>query len=155
MILITSIGEFLLHYCRICFYLFHFKKKKKKILHDCFFFCYLMLPYIYSRIACPVGLNCDQIEEGEQYSEYSVERNPRAYMSMRDYRNQPRQSQQPVKRNPNEYRSMRDYRNPPWVSAPSYMVCHAPNPGPTQLADPNRVRDARPDTGTLPDFFFF
>ena len=25
---------------------------------------------------------------GEQYSEYPVERNPRAYMSMRDYRNQ-------------------------------------------------------------------
>ena len=35
-----------------------------------------------------VGLNCDQMEEGEQYSEYSVESNPRAYMSMRDYRNQ-------------------------------------------------------------------
>ena len=28
------------------------------------------------------------MEEGEQYSEYPVERNPRAYMSMRDYRNQ-------------------------------------------------------------------
>ena len=26
--------------------------------------------------------------EGEQYSQYPVERNPRAYMSMRDYRNQ-------------------------------------------------------------------
>ena len=38
------------------------------------------------------------MEEGEQYSEYSVERNPRPYMSMRGY------------------------RNPPWVSAPSYMV---------------------------------
>ena len=36
--------------------------------------------------------------EGEQYSQYPVEKNPRAYMSMRDY------------------------RNPPWVSAPSYMV---------------------------------
>ena len=38
------------------------------------------------------------MEEGEQYSEHSVERNPRANMSMRDY------------------------KNPPWVSAPSYMV---------------------------------
>ena len=28
------------------------------------------------------------MEEGEQYSEYSVQSNPRAYMSMRDYRNQ-------------------------------------------------------------------
>ena len=40
----------------------------------------------YCRIACPVGLNCDQMEEGEQYSEYLMERNPIAYMSMRDYR---------------------------------------------------------------------
>ena len=47
-----------------------------------------MLPYFYCRIAYSVGLNCDQMEEGEQYSEYPVERNPRAYMSMRDYRNQ-------------------------------------------------------------------
>ena len=36
--------------------------------------------------------------EGEQYSQYTKERNPRTYMSMRDY------------------------RNPPWVSVPSYMV---------------------------------
>ena len=36
--------------------------------------------------------------EGEQYSQYPMERNPKTYMSMRDY------------------------RNPPWVSAPSYMV---------------------------------
>ena len=46
----------------------------------------------------PMGLNCNQMEEGEQYSEHSVERNPRANMSMRDN------------------------KNPPWVSAPSYMV---------------------------------
>ena len=46
--------------------------------------------------------------EGEQYSQCTVERNPRAYMSMRDY------------------------RNPPWVSAPSYMVPlqYAPPPHP-------------------------
>ena len=46
--------------------------------------------------------------EGEQYSQYPVERNPRANMSMRDYRNSPR------------------------VSAPSYMVPpqYAPPPHP-------------------------
>ena len=32
--------------------------------------------------------------------------------------------------------------------------CHAPIPSPTQLADPNRVRVARPDTGTLYQIFF-
>ena len=79
------------------------------------------MPYLYSRIAFPVGLNCDQMEEGEQYSEYSVERNPRAYMSMRDYRNLPWQNQQPLGRNLNPYRSMRDYRNQ-WMSAPFYSV---------------------------------
>ena len=79
------------------------------------------MPYLYCRIACPVGLNCDQMEEGEQYNEYSVERNPRAYMSMRDYRNLPWQNQQPLGRNPNPNRSMRDYRDQ-WMSAPVYSV---------------------------------
>ena len=79
------------------------------------------MPYLYSRIACPVGLNYDQMEEGEQYSEYSVERNPRAYMSMRDYRNLPWQNQQPLGRNPNPSRSMRGYRDQ-WMSAPFYSV---------------------------------
>ena len=51
-----------------------------------------------------------------------MERNPSAYMSMRDYRNLPWQNQQPVERNPNPSRSMRDYRNPPWMSAPFYSV---------------------------------
>ena len=53
-----------------------------------------------SPIEPELSLGCDQMEhlDGEQYSQYPVERNPRAYMSMRDY------------------------RNPPWVSAPSYMV---------------------------------
>ena len=45
-----------------------------------------------------MNLNTDQIEEGEQYGQYPVERNPTAY------------------------RSMRDYRNPPWMSVPSCMV---------------------------------
>ena len=97
-----------------CFYIllsfsFSFIKKKKKFLQD-FFWCYLVLPYFYCRIECSVGLNCDQMEEGEQYSEYLVESNPRAYMTMRDYRNLAWQNQQPAERNPNEYRSMRDYR---------------------------------------------
>ena len=32
--------------------------------------------------------------------------------------------------------------------------CHAPNPGPTRLANPNRFRGVKPYTGT-PYFFFF
>ena len=76
-----------------------------------------MLPFFYCKIECSVGLNCDQMEEGEQYSEYSVESTPRAYMTMRDYRNLPWQGQQPMEKNPNEYRFMRDYRNQ-WMSSP-------------------------------------
>ena len=57
----------------------------------------------------------------EQYNEYPVESNPRAYMTMRDYRNLPWQWQQPVERNPNPYRSMREYRDQ-WMSAPVYNV---------------------------------
>ena len=59
--------------------------------------------------------------EGEQYSQYTMEGNPRAYMTMRDYRNLPWQWQQPVERNPNPYRSMREYRDQ-WMSAPVYNV---------------------------------
>ena len=40
-----------------------------------------------------LNLNTDQMEEGEQYTEY------------------------PVERNPNPSKSMRDYRNPPWMGA--------------------------------------
>ena len=69
-----------------------------------------------------LNLNTNQMEEGEQYSEYSMERNHGAYMFMRDYRQLPGQNQQPVERNPNPSMSMRDYRNPPWMSAPSYMI---------------------------------
>ena len=50
-----------------------------------------MLLVIFSAgIHFPMGLNYNQMEHlrGEQYNEYSVENNPRAYMSMRDYRNQ-------------------------------------------------------------------
>ena len=59
--------------------------------------------------------------EGEQYNEYSVERNPRAYMSMRDYRSLPWQNQQPLGRNPNLNMSIRYYRDQ-WMSAPVYSV---------------------------------
>ena len=68
-----------------------------------------------------MGLNCDQMEMGEQYSEYLMEGNPSAYVTMRDYRNLPWQWQQPVERNPNPYRSMREYRDQ-WMSAPVYNV---------------------------------
>ena len=53
--------------------------------------------------------------------QYSQESNPRAYMTMRGYRNLAWKNQQPWERNPNPPRSMRDY----WdqgMSAPSYMV---------------------------------
>ena len=55
-----------------------------------------MLPHFY-RIEYSVGLNCDQMEEGEQYSQDPMEGNSRGYMSMRDYIDQ-------------------------WMIAPSYMV---------------------------------
>ena len=69
-----------------------------------------------------LNLNTGQMEEGEQYSEYSMERNHDACISMRDYRNLPWQNQQPVERNPNPSRSMRDYKSPPWMSAPFCSV---------------------------------
>ena len=59
--------------------------------------------------------------EGEQYSQYTVEGNPRAYMTMRDYRNLAWKNQQPLGRNPNPNRSMRDYRDQ-WMSTPVYSV---------------------------------
>ena len=55
--------------------------------------------------------------------QYGQEGNPRAYMTMRDYRNITNQwgNQQPVGRNPNPPRSMREYRDQ-WMSAPVYHV---------------------------------
>ena len=42
-----------------------------------------------------------------------------------------------------------------WVILLKYG-CHAPNPGPTRLADPNRFPGREtPDWDSLPDFFFF
>ena len=55
--------------------------------------------------------------------QYSQEGNPRANMTMRDYRNLPYQwgIQQSVGRNPNPPRSMREYRDQ-WISGPVYSV---------------------------------
>ena len=55
--------------------------------------------------------------------QYGQEGNPRAYMTMRDYRNLPYQwgIQQPVGRNPNPPRSMREYRDQ-WMSGPVYSI---------------------------------
>ena len=63
--------------------------------------------------------------------QYGQEGNPRAYMTMRDYRNLPYQwgNQQPVGRNPNPPRSMREYRDQ-WMSAPVYHVPSAYPPPP-------------------------
>ena len=65
--------------------------------------------------------------------QYGQEGNPRAYMTMRDYRNLPYQwgNQQPVGRNPNPPMSMREYRDQ-WMSAPVYSVpsTYAPPPHP-------------------------
>ena len=55
--------------------------------------------------------------------QYGQEGNPRAYMTMRDYRTLPYQwgNQQPVGSNPNPPRSMREYRDQ-WMSGPVYSV---------------------------------
>ena len=69
--------------------------------------------------------------DGEQYSQYTIEDNPRAYMTMRDYRNLAWKNQQPLGRNPNPNRSMRDYRDQ-WMSTPVHSVTptYAPPPHP-------------------------
>ena len=57
----------------------------------------------------------------ELQNQQPVERNPSEYMSMRDYRNLELQNQQPVGRNPNPNMSLREYRDK-WMSAPAYHV---------------------------------
>ena len=71
--------------------------------------------------------------------QYSQEGNPRAYMTMRDYRNLPYQwgNQQPVERNPNPPRSMREYRDQ-WMSAPVY---HVPSTETSKAWDEPRPRE--------------
>ena len=83
--------------------------------------------------------------EGEQYSQYTMERNPVAYISMRDYRNLPWQNQQPLGINPNPSRSMRDYRNQ-WMSAPVYSVpsTYAPHASPHFTSTPQPPQPPQP-----------
>ena len=72
-------------------YLFHFivkEKKRKKFPAGLFLVLSYVALFLVVGIHFPVDLSCDQMEEGEQYNEHLVERNPRAYMSKRDYRNQ-------------------------------------------------------------------
>ena len=114
-ILITSTGEFLLYFTVIFFSVI---KKKKQCCR--IFFCVVLCAIFIQQDCMSSGLEMEHLG-GEQYSEYLVERNPRAYMSMRDYRNLPWQGQQPMERNPNTYRSMRDYRNQ-WMGAPLRSV---------------------------------
>ena len=108
MILITSIGEFLLYFIVI---FFSYKKKQCcRIVSVLFLCCPVFVVGIHSqwirnlegrllKVNLPQELELNQMEhlEGEQYSQYPMEGNSRGYMSMRDYRDQ-------------------------WMSAPSYMV---------------------------------
>ena len=68
--------------------------------------------------------------------QYGQEGNPRAYMTMRDYRNLPYQwqNQQPVGRNPNPNMSLREYRDK-YMSGPVYSV-PSTYPPPPQYAPP-------------------
>ena len=76
--------------------------------------------------------------------QYSQEGNPRAYMTMRDYRNLPYQWQQPIGRNPNPPRSMSDYREQ-WMGTPSYSVTptYAP-PSHPQYASLSQPQPSQP-----------
>ena len=76
--------------------------------------------------------------------QYSQEGNPRAYMTMRDYKNLAWQNQQPLGRNPNPNRSMRDYRDQ-WMSAPVYSVpsTYPPPPHP-QYASLSHPQPSQP-----------
>ena len=129
MILITSSSEFSRVYiffvfsvCLILFYLILFLSNLTPFGRVVFFPClvfamFLLLGGQFQWVRdCKSRLNLNPMEEG-QYGQHVVGGNPSAYISMRDYRNQPWQSQQHVEMNPNEYRSMRDYRNQ-WMSSP-------------------------------------
>ena len=143
MILITSIGEFLLYFTVIFFY-FHFTE----IFFFFFFFAaglFLCCPVFAAGIHLPVGLNCEKVEPPHE-EQYSQERNPRAYMSMRDYRNLP--WQQPVERNPNPFRSMRDYRDQ-WMSTPFYSVTPTYAPPASQYYAPTSQQQQPPTSSPV------
>ena len=76
--------------------------------------------------------------------QYTMEGNPSAYMSMRNYINQSWQSQPPVERIPRAYMSMRDYRNQ-WMGTPSYSVTptYVPPPHP-QYASWSQPQPSQP-----------
>ena len=120
-IFITSSGEIflLIIHCQFCFFstFQYIKKKKKKSVAGQFLCGPILTAGLFSS-----GLNGEKMEHpyGKQYGQ---EGNPRAYMTMRDYRNLPYQwgNQQPVGRNPNPNMSLREYRDK-WMSAPVYHV---------------------------------
>ena len=82
--------------------------------------------------------------EGGQYGQHVAGGNPRAYMTLREYRNLPWQWQQPVERNPYPCGSMREYREQ-WTSTPSYSVIltYAPPPH-TQYASLSQPQPPQP-----------
>ena len=82
--------------------------------------------------------------------QYGQEGNPRAYMTMRDYRTLPYQwgNQQPLGRNLNPPRSMREYRDQ-WMSAPVYHVPSA-YPPPLQYDYPEPPFYASPPQSPQP-----
>ena len=77
--------------------------------------------------------------------QYGREGNPRAYMTMRDYRNLPYQweNQQPVGRNPNPNMSLREYRDK-YMSGPVYSV---PSTYPPPLQNDHPEPRPREDEG--------
>ena len=77
--------------------------------------------------------------------QYGHEGNPRAYMTMRDYRNLPYQweNQQPVGRNPNPNMSLREYRDK-YMSGPVYSV---PSTYPPPLQNDHPEPRPREDEG--------
>ena len=131
-ILITSTGELILYFI-VIFFFFH--KKKKKSAAGSFLCCFCVALFqLQDCIFQWFELREMESPYGEQYSQ---EGNPRAYMTMRDYRNLPYQWQQPVERNPNPYRSMREYRDQ-WMSAPVYNVpsTYIPPASPQYISTP-------------------
>ena len=133
MILITSSGEFSCIYIflvfSVCLIFFHFIFLLSnftpfgRVVFSLFCVCFVFV----AGARVPVGrvfflsrLNLNPMGEG-QYGQHVAGGNPRAYMTMRDYRNLALQNQQPLGRNPNPNRSMRDYRDQ-WMSAPVYSV---------------------------------
>ena len=98
MILITSTGELLLYFTVI-----FFSFKKKKVVAGLFLGILAFAAGIHfqwiknyegNQFRLCGKIDCDQMEnlEGKQYSQYTMEGNPSAYMSMRDYINQSWQS---------------------------------------------------------------